>query len=73
MPSNRSNAHVRAQRSGRVRDGNVCQVCGSREHVQGHHIIDHQFGGAALADNIVSLCQKHHTDVHNGRIDIIKI
>ena len=73
MSKNRSYAHTKAQRAGRARDGNVCQVCGSRDNVQGHHIIDHQFGGAAIVDNIVSLCQKHHNDVHNGRIDIFKM
>ena len=41
--------------------------------MEGHHIIDHQFSGAALADNIIALCHKHHNDVHNGKIDILKI
>ncbi len=73
MGRNRSSAHTRAQRAGRVRDGNICQICGSHNHVQGHHIVDHQFGGAALVDNIISLCSKHHNDVHRGRIDITKM
>ena len=73
MSNNRTHAHTKAQRAGRERDGNACQICGSRKQVQGHHIIDHQFGGAASVDNIVSLCQKHHNDVHNGRLDIFKI
>ena len=51
---------------------NRCQVCGSKKHVEGHHIIDHQFGGAANIDNIVALCRKHHNDVHSGKIDIFK-
>ena len=53
----RSSAHIKAQREGRSRDLETCQACGSKEKVQGHHILDHQFSGAALADNIVSLCQ----------------
>lgn len=73
MAKNRSAAHARAQRAGRGRDGNICQICGSGDHVEGHHIIDHQFNGAALADNIISLCHKHHNDVHSGKIDILKI
>ena len=68
----RSSAHLQAQRGGRERDGNVCQICGSKDHVEGHHIIDHQFSGAAAIDNIVSLCHKHHRDVHDGKIDILK-
>ena len=73
MGKRRSAAHTKAQRAGRERDGNICQICGSREHVEGHHIIDHQFGGAALTDNIITLCHKHHNDVHNGKINILKI
>ena len=68
MARNRSSAHTKAQRAGRERDGNRCQICGSKNHVEGHHIVDHQFGGAASA-----LCHKHHNDVHKGNIDIFKI
>ena len=73
MIKKRTAAHIEAQRAGRERDGNVCQICGSSDHVEGHHIIDYQFGGAAVTDNIIALCHKHHNDVHNGRIDILKI
>ena len=73
MEKQRSSAHIRAQISGKKRDGNVCQICGSSDHVEGHHIIDHAFGGAATADNIIALCRKHHRDVHNGLINIFKI
>lgn len=73
MAKHRSAQHIRAQRKGRERDGNVCQVCGSKEHVEGHHIIDYQYKGAASTDNIIALCRKHHNDVHNGKIDIIKL
>lgn len=73
MAKNRSAAHTKAQRAGRERDGNVCQICGSKDHVEGHHIIDYQFSGAASTDNIIALCRKHHHDVHVGKIDILKI
>ncbi len=73
MAKNRSSAHTKAQRAGRERDGNRCQICGSKNHVEGHHIVDHQFGGAASVDNIIALCHKHHSDVHKGNIDIFKI
>lgn len=73
MSKKRSAAHTRAQKEGRERDGNICQICGSTDHVEGHHIIDYIFSGAANTDNIISLCHKHHNDVHNGKIDIIKI
>ena len=73
MAKNRSSAHTRAQRAGRERDGNICQVCGSKDHVEGHHIFDYQFGGAADKDNIVSLCHKHHRAIHDGLLNILKI
>lgn len=73
MAKNRSSAHTKAQRAGRERDGNRCQICGSKNHVEGHHIVAYQFGGAATADNIIALCHKHHKDVHKGNIDIFKI
>lgn len=73
MAKNRSSAHTKAQRAGRERDRNRCQICGSKNHVEGHHIVDHQFGGAANVDNIITLCHKHHRDVHKGSIDIFKV
>ncbi len=73
MAKNRPVVHTRVQRAGRKRDGNTCQICGSSDCVEGHHIIDHQFSGAAQIDNIITLCHKHHNDVHNGMIDILKI
>lgn len=69
----RPSAHRKAQVAGRERDMDTCQICGSKDHVEGHHIVDYQYGGAANADNIISLCHKHHTMVHNGKVDIIKI
>lgn len=73
MGKNRLSAHTRAQKAGRERDGNSCQICGSKEHVEGHHIVDHQFGGAANSDNIIALCHKHHNDVHKGKLDVFRI
>ena len=68
----RSNAHINVQKAGRKRDLETCQACGSREEVHGHHIFDYQFSGAASVDNIISLCQKCHVNVHNGKMDIYK-
>lgn len=73
MARNRTSAHTRAQRAGRDRDGGICQICGSKKQVEGHHIIDHQFGGSANVDNIIALCHKHHKDVHRGNIVIMKM
>ena len=68
----RSTAHRNAQRAGKARDGYTCQVCGSKENAEGHHIIDHQFFGSSSVDNIVTLCHECHKDVHRGSIIIAK-
>ena len=70
--ANRSSAHIKAQMEGKARDLGICQVCGSKANVEGHHIIDHQFTGAADADNIVSLCRDCHTKVHKGKMTLFK-
>ena len=70
--ANRSSAHRRAQKEGKIRDNYTCQVCGSKKDVEGHHILDHQFFGAATVDNIVSLCHNCHKEVHRGNMDITK-
>ena len=66
----RSKEDQKAQREGKIRDNYVCQVCGRRDHIEGHHIIDVAFGGAADPDNIVALCHNHHRAVHDGKIDL---
>lgn len=63
--------HIRIQKQGKERDCYVCQICGSKDHVEGHHIIDYQYGGAANAENIISLCRDCHKKIHRGRIDLI--
>ena len=63
----------RDERKGKERDLYTCQICGSIERVEGHHILNYQYGGAASVDNIVTLCQKCHKQVHRGNIDILKI
>lgn len=68
----RSYEHTKAQRDGKKRDNYTCQSCGSNENIEGHHIIEHQYFGAATVDNIISLCHDCHVDVHNGKKSIFK-
>lgn len=72
MSKNRPSSHTKAQKAGRERDSNTCQICGSKSHVEGHHIIDYQYSGVPSTDNIISLCHEHHKAVHNGLISLLK-
>ena len=67
----RDSSHCRVQRQGKERDKYVCQICGSTEKVEGHNVIDYQYGGTATVGNIITLCHKCHRKVHNGKIDLI--
>ena len=69
----REREHYVAQKKGKERDLYICQICGSKKNVEGHHILNYQYGGAANIDNIVTLCRKCHNQVHRGNIDIVKI
>ena len=67
----RSGAHLRAQKNGKIRDLYTCQICGSKENVEGHHILDYSFGGAPLTANIITLCHTCHERVHKGKIGLV--
>lgn len=71
--SKRDSKHVRAQRMARLRDNNVCLICGSRSHTEGHHAFDYQYGGSSSLENIVTLCKECHNKVHRGDIDIYSL
>ncbi len=68
--SKRGSDHNRVQKAARVRDGGICQICGSRDHVQGHHVVDYQYGGKADLNNLVTLCKGCHGKVHKGKMDV---
>lgn len=70
--ASRSSEHGKAQKKGKERDGYTCQICGSHDDVEGHHMIDYQYGGAADVDNIITLCRECHKKVHRGYIDLVK-
>jgi hypothetical protein len=61
-----------AQRRGaRVRDHGRCRVPGCRSRlVQLHHIVHWVDGGPTDLDQMVSLCPRHHRNVHSGRLRI---
>ena len=52
------------------RDNYTCQICGSRENLEAHHIIPRSKGGTNLVENGITLCKDCHKAVHEGRIKI---
>jgi len=45
----------------RQRAGNACEICGTRDHVQAHHLLDRSYAQTRHElDNGVALCAKHH-------------
>jgi len=68
----RNSAHTKAIKKGKERDFGACQICGSTDKPEGHHIFDVKYLGAAIVDNILTLCGYHHKKVHEKKIDIIK-
>jgi hypothetical protein len=47
--------------------------CGCR-HTEGHHIVHWEDGGETKLDNLVSLCQRHHREMHEGgsRVEVVR-
>lgn len=72
MVQKRDSSHITAQRKGKKRDLYACQICGSTDHTEGHHMFDYSTGGAGNVDNIVTLCHDCHANVHKGFIDLFK-
>lgn len=48
-----------------------CVYCGSTDRVAAHHLVARRHGGPDAADNLVPLCQTHHSqleaDLRNNR------
>ena len=66
----------RAQRRAlMIRDHGICQFTGCHQthHLQAHHIIHWADGGPTDLDNLVLLCSRHHTVVHEGGMIIRRV
>lgn len=60
------------------RDGFACRHCGwsreklrpedPRKFLELHHVEHHKDGGGNTVENLVTLCNVHHDDVHAGRL-----
>lgn len=71
MSRKRPYADVQARRSAKSRDNHECQVCGSTDRPEGHHIFEYASdSGASASDNIITLCHGCHRKAHEGKIDL---
>ena len=48
------------------RDGWRCQVCGSMQNLQVHHLQFRSQSGSDLENNLIALCKQCHAQVHQG-------
>jgi hypothetical protein len=59
-----------------VRDNFICQVEGCHETQLGnlgaHHKLPKSQGGLDNLDNLVTICNHHHAEIHNGGILYLK-
>jgi len=46
------------------RDGWRCQICGSMQHLQVHHLKFRSHSGEDLEENLITLCADCHARVH---------
>ena len=43
-----------------------CVYCGSPRNIEVHHYIERSRGGKGIEQNLICLCTRCHTKVHNG-------
>jgi 5-methylcytosine-specific restriction endonuclease McrA len=48
------------------RDGWRCQICGSSDHLQIHHIRSRGRLGGDTDENLITLCADCHSDIHRS-------
>ena len=56
----------------RCRDGYKCRKCGSKTHLEVHHIIQRKDGGSNRPDNLVTLCHECHAALHRSEFTLQK-
>lgn len=40
-------------------------MCGSKENLEHHHVLPLALGGKDEEENLITLCSKHHVQIHN--------
>ena len=62
----------KAQRRALLIQDTMCRYpgCHSTRHLKAHHVVPWILGGSTDLDNLILLCQWHHTAVHEGGVTI---
>jgi hypothetical protein len=62
----------KAQRRALLIRDTMCRYpgCHSTRHLKAHHVVPWILGGRTDLDNLILLCQWHHTAVHEGGVTI---
>jgi 5-methylcytosine-specific restriction endonuclease McrA len=55
------------------RDGERCQRCGAEDGLHVHHIVFRSQGGTHDEDNLVTVCNNCHEDIHQRRTAVKRI
>lgn len=54
-----------------MRDGYTCQQCGKKNiRLEAHHLIYREHGGKDTLSNLLTLCEKCHDQVHEGKLTL---
>ena len=56
----------------KTKDGFKCQVCGTSDELQVHHIKAKSKGGTDRLSNLMTLCKTHHWEHHNNGLKLPK-
>ena len=51
----------------KARDNYTCWACGAHKSLHVHHIVQRKNGGSDRPANLITLCERCHTDHHNGK------
>ena len=51
----------------KARDNYTCWACGAHKSLHAHHIVQRKDGGSDRPANLITLCERCHTDHHNGK------
>ena len=73
LSSKGRSASTRLTRAIELRDGGTCRFpgCNHSIHTEIHHVKHRAHGGETTEDNLITLCDHHHSRLHDGGFSIV--